>query len=194
MAIKAALTESWSGYNTHLKTGLVRLSFPHLFEKFEKSGKYQAQFYVDKNDKATIKLLNEAIENAKEHGKDAKWGGKIPLDSKITISVKDGDEDADEFPAQEGAMIITAKSERKPKVLDIDGSEMFDQEDIYPGCYVQAIVEAYPYNADGKKGIAFALLGVKKMKDGERLGGGGSTVEDSDFDEAEDDDDDDLGI
>lgn len=190
--MKAKLSPNRSGdYETHLKTGLVRLSFPHLFEKYEKSGKYQAQFYVDKKDKDSIALLNKCIEEAKECGKATKWGNVIP--KKLNISVKDGDEDADEYPAQANQMIITAKSSYKPTVYDKDGSEVFDQEDIYAGCYVQAIVEAYPYNADGSKGVAFALLGVKKMKEGERLGGGGNAVDASDFDEAEEDDDD-LGI
>ena len=192
---QAKLTPNRTGdYDTHLRTGKVKLSFPHLFDKYDKSGKYQAQFMIPKKDKECIKLLEHAIEEAKNYGKATKWGNTIP--KKLKVSVKDGDEDADEYPEQEGCMIVTAKSSYKPSVYDKDGTEAFDAEELYAGCYVQAIIEAYPYDADGSKGVAFALLGVKKLAEGERFGGSGVPVSDDDFDEADDEgeEDDDLGI
>lgn len=190
----AKLTANRTGdYDTHLRTGKVRLSFPHLFEKYEKSGKYQAHFMIPKSDKKCIDLLEKCIEEAKSYGKATKWGNTIP--KKLKISIKDGDEDADEYPEQAGHMIVTAKTSYKPDVYDKDGSEAFDAEDLYAGCYVQAIIEAYPYDSDGSKGVAFALLGVKKIAEGERFGGGGSSVSSDDFDAAdEEDEDDDLGL
>ena len=60
---------------------------------------------------------------------------------------------------------------------------------MYAGCYVQAIFDVYPYNNDSK-GIAFALSGVKKVADGQRLGGGGYKAGADDFDEVEEGDED----
>ena len=188
MAVKAALKENGYGDKTRVKTGKVRLSFPHLFEKYEKSDKYQAVFIVPKGSD-TETIINKAVENAKADGKTRVWGGKMP--GKLPVSLSDGDEpneDGEIFPENEGCILVTAKTKTKPAVFDQDGSEVFDAEEIYPGCYVQAIFEAYPYNNDSK-GIAFALSGVKKVAEGERLGGSGYKAGADDFDEADDDED-----
>jgi hypothetical protein len=191
MAVKAALKENSYGNRTRVKTGKVRLSFPHLFDRYDKSGKYQAVFIVPK-DSDTQKVIDEAVKNAKLDGKTRLWGGKVP--GRLDISMKDGDEpndDGDIYPENEGNNLVTAKSNTKPAVFDTDGSDIFDEEDIYSGCYVQAIFEVYPYNNDSK-GIAFALSGVKKVSDGEHLGGGGYKAGADDFDEVDEDDGDDL--
>lgn len=187
MAIQAKLMANNYGNMTRVKTGKVRLSFPHLFERYEKSDKFQAQFMVPKGSD-TENVLNKAIENAKQDGKTRLWGGKIP--GKVTVSMKDGDEPNDEgevFPDNEGHWLVVAKSTKKPAVFDKDGSDVFDMDDIYAGCYVQAIFDVYPYNNDSK-GIAFALSGIKKLADGEHLGGGGYKPDADAFDEAEEDD------
>ena len=193
MAIKAALKENSFGNKTRVKTGKVRLSFPHLFEKYEKSGKYQAVLIVEKGS-ATEEVINSAIKNAKSDGKTRLWNGKVP--GKLDIAMKDGDEPNDEgetYPESEGCILVTAKTTKKPAVFDMDGGDVFDEDEIYAGCYVQAIFEVYPYNNDSK-GIAFALSGIKKVADGERLSGAGYTADAGDFDELDDDGDDDDGL
>lgn len=189
MAIQAKLSANSYGNKVRVKTGKVRLSFPHLFEKYEKSGKYQAQLMIPKGSD-TETILEKAIINAKEDGKTRLWGGKIPRT--VEISRRDGDEpndDGDTYPENEGHWLIAAKTTKKPPVLDRDGGDIFDEDDIYAGCYVQAIFEVYPYNNDSK-GIGFALCGIKKIADGERLGGGGYKASADDFDEVDDEDDD----
>lgn len=191
MAIKATLSANGYGNMIRVKTNKVRLSFPHLFEKYEKSGKYQCQLMIPKGSD-TEEVLEKAIANAKLDGKTRLWGGKVP--GRLEISRKDGDEPDDEgntYPENEGHWLIAAKSNTKPKVFDKDGSDVFDEEDIYAGCYVQAIFEVYPY-ANDSKGIAFALSGIKKLAEGERLGGGGYKPSADAFDDAEDIEDDDL--
>ena len=71
-------------------TGLVRLSYPHLFEKDEASDKYSASLIVPGDDTESIKVLEAAVELAKEDGKSKKWGGKIP--GKLTEPIHDGSE------------------------------------------------------------------------------------------------------
>jgi len=192
MAVKAVLRENGFGNKVRVRTGKVRLSFPHLFDTYEKSGKYQAQFLIPK-DSDTVKVLNEAIENAKADGKTRLWGGKVP--GNLKMSVKDGDtmvnDDGESYPENEGCIIVTAKTNSKPAVFDTDGGDIFDQDDLYAGCYVQAIFDAYPYTNDSK-GIAFALSGVKKVADGPRIGGGGYKAGAGDFSEVDDEDAEDL--
>jgi hypothetical protein len=190
MAVKAVLKPNNFGNEVRVKTGKVRLSFPHLFEKYEKSDKYQAVFMIPKGSD-TQRIVDEAVSNAKKDGKARLWGGKIP--GKLGVSIKDGDEpneEGDTYPENEGHILLTAKSTKKPPVFDADGNDVFDAEELYSGCYVQAIFDAYPY-ANDSKGVGFSLAGVKKIADGEPLGGNGYKASANDFDDAEDEDDDD---
>ena len=169
-------------------TGLVRLSYPHLFEKDEQSDKYGASLIIPGDDEESIKVLTAAVEAAKIDGKTKKWGGKIP--AKLTLPIHDGEESADTSGAYEGNYYFSARSSSKPKIFDEDGIEIVDSEELYPGCYVRAIIVFYPYNSS-QNGVGAILKGIKKIKDGEPLGGS-SNVSAEDFDEEDDDIDDDL--
>lgn len=174
--------------NGDVITGLVRLSYPHLFEKDEASDKYSASLIIPGDDKESLKVLNEAIEKAKESGKSSEWGGKVP--GKLTLPIHDGAESTDSSGAYEGNYYFSARSSRKPKLFDEDGIEVIDSDDLYPGCYVRAIIAFYPYN-NSQNGVGVILKGIKKVKDGDPLGGSSNVTAD-DFDEEDDDIDDDL--
>ena len=62
--------------------------------------------------------------------------------------------------------------------------------EVYAGCYVNAIVDIYVLKANPGKQIAgrvcATIVSVMLAKDGERFGGGGSVAADSDFDDFED--------
>lgn len=174
--------------NGDVITGLVRLSYPHLFEKDEASDKYSASLIIPGDDKESLKVLNEAIEKAKESGKSSKWGGKVP--SKLTLPIHDGAESTDSSGAYDGNYYFSARSSSKPKLFDEDGIEVIDSDDLYPGCYVRAIIAFYPYN-NSQNGVGVILKGIKKVKDGDPLGGSSNVTAD-DFDEEDDDIDDDL--
>jgi hypothetical protein len=73
-------------------------------------------------------------------------------------------------------------------LFDEDGTEVIEPEDLYPGCYVRAIVAFYPYNTS-QNGIGAILKGIKKVKDGDPLGGSNNVTAD-DFEEDDDVDDD----
>jgi hypothetical protein len=60
--------------------------------------------------------------------------------------------------------------------------EIADPNEIYSGCYVQAVLNLYAYNKNGNSGIGASLLGIRKIKDGEPLTG--SHVSDDDFDDS----------
>lgn len=57
-----------------------------------------------------------------------------------------------------------------------------DPEEVYSGCYVQAVLTLYVYNTSGNKGIGVSLNAIRKIKDGERLAG--TVVSESDWDDS----------
>ena len=73
---------------TNLTFGPVRLSYAFLFDKSDKSNKYQADLLISKEDKEALIAINECIENAKKIGVEKYWNGKVP---EIENPLKDGD-------------------------------------------------------------------------------------------------------
>ncbi len=174
---------------TEMQTGKVRLSFPYLFETYkdnngDDTGKYKATLLIDKGDTMTLPLVKKLFDKAKEDGKTRLWKGKIPkgfIDPLYDGDDKDFDGYADHY-------YLNAKTGWKPKVTDETGEEIFDQEDIYGGCYVRAVLKFLPYD-NSSKGVMCILERLQKLEDGERFGGSAA-----DFDDDDEDDDDDLGI
>lgn len=183
--MSAKLSNNSHGQATRLRTGRVRLSFPHLFERDQMSGKYSATILIDKNDEETVSLMKEAVKNAKADGTERLWGGKEP--SQLRMIVRDGDKS--EHEEEHGCYTISAKSNSRIDVYGKGGVLLDDEDDIYGGCYVQAVIEFFPYNNQGK-GISCTLEGIKKVADGERFGGGSYKAGADDFDDDGDDDDD----
>ena len=174
--------------------GPVRLSYTHVFEKYSadnnpENGKYQTNFLVPKNEKNTIKAINEAIGNAKTDGVTNKWHGKVP--GKLDISFRDGDEkDNDETGLYKGNFYANAKCATRPGLIDKDKTQIVDEEEIYSGCWAILSITFFPYDTNGNKGIACGLNNIMKFKDDEHLGGRVSA--ESDFGDVEIADDDDL--
>lgn len=68
---------------TKVVFGPCRLSYTHVFSKFAPdgdtaSGKYMTNVLIPKEEKETIKAIQQAIETAKKSGIVSKWGGKEP--------------------------------------------------------------------------------------------------------------------
>lgn len=167
----------------------VRLSFTFLPDD---EGVFRTSVLVPKKEKALVKQIEEAIQEAKDYGKDAKWGGKIPRNLKIAW--KDGDEDfdLDDYPENEGHYVLNARSKKKVGLVDADRQPILDNDEIYSGCWAYVSVTSFAYDNESK-GVSFFLNNIMKAKDGERFGGTISTP-DEDFEgiEVVDDEDDDL--
>jgi hypothetical protein len=162
----------------------VRLSFPSLFHKavFDgKETKFEATFLIDKNEQADkIKEIKAAIDAAiKENLK----GAKLPADK---LCMKDGD--GIEYAGYAGHMSLKASSQKRPIVLNRDKTPLTEDDNkLYAGCYVNAIIELWAQNNQFGKRINANLLGVQFFKDGEPFADG-VTASASDFEAFKDED------
>ena len=183
-----------------VSTGIVRLSYVHIAEpkrNLEGKERYSAQIIIDKSDTKTIKRLEAAIAELKSDPKAvAKMEGKTQF---IKLNLRDGDTDAavsDQPETYEGKYFINVNADKQPVCFTRDKVKMdpFDiEEEIYSGVFVQAQLGIFVYNVNGKKGVGFALNGLRKVKDGPRLGGMSVTANDFDDDLGDDlDDEDDI--
>lgn len=181
----------------------IRFSYLHAIQgQLDKKGNtnYGSMIIVDKDDKKTIKLIENAIREAYTEGKGilsmkADADTISPIYSKrLKTTWYDGDEDRPDDPACEGCMFLNTSSNRKVEVFYGNPPvPLTDPDEIYSGMYGRASVvfKAYVTKDGTSKGIACYLNGIQKTKDGAGLGGMGSSRSafDDGFDDLEVDDD-----
>ena len=160
----------------------VRLSFPSIFKRATwegEEGKFEATLLIPKTDKKTKKTLDNAIAEALAEAKV-----KVPKDK---ICFKDGDET--EYDGYEGHWSLKASSKRRPTVIDRDKSPLTeDDEVLYAGCYVNAIIDFWVQNNKWGKRVNANLYGIQFLADGEPFGQGPTDVTEE-FDEVNNDTD-----
>lgn len=169
---------------TSARLGEVRFSYAHVFEPYAseegKEKKYSVCVLVPKTDTATLALIEECVEAAKEAGISGKWGGKLP--KKCGIPLRDGDEECEEKgEAYKGMMFFNCSSKNPVGVRVLDGGkvvEALDQDDFYSGCWGAVTVGFFPYDSNGNKGVGAGLNNLIKTRDDERLAGGTNADED----------------
>ena len=177
--------------STKVVTGKVRFSYVNIFKsrafQADQDAKFSVCLLIPKEDKATLKKIKAAIDEAIQEGISSKWNGKRPANVKLPL--RDGDEErADEAPEYEGMMFLNANSTQKPGIVDKDLNEILDPDEVYSGCWGRASINFYPFSVNGNKGIGVGLNNVQKLKDGEHLGAVRASAE-SDFDDDFEDDD-----
>jgi hypothetical protein len=158
----------------------VRLSYPHLFEKWGKEGdgkkKYSAKFHLDKKTHAAdIKALGAHITEFMTTA----FKGRIPNDK---LFLKDGaNEGKDEL---KDVFLLSASEDKAPDVINRDKSRINENDDIvYAGCYVNVLIRPWAQNNQYGKRVNANLLAVQFVRDGEPF----SSIERPDVDEAFDD-------
>lgn len=178
--------------STKVITGKVRFSYVNIFKSRAFSGsddeKFSICLLIDKEDKKTLKAINNAVQAAIQDGISSKWNGKKPANLKLPL--RDGDEDRPEAPEYAGMMFLNANSTQKPGIVDRNLMEIIDPDEVYSGCYGRASINFYPFNVNGNRGIGVGLNNIQKLTDGERLGSTRASAE-SDFggDDFQDDED-----
>lgn len=168
---------------SQIKLKNVRLSFPSLFKKATfkgVEGKYEATLLLNKEEHADeIAEIKAAIQS--KITEDLK-GAKLGADK---ICLKDGDEI--EYDGYAGHFSIKASNSKRPLIIDRDRTPLTEDDNkLYAGCYVNAIIELWAQNNDFGKRINANLLGIQFFKDGEPFGDGVNAKAD-DFDAFGDD-------
>ena len=185
----------------------VRLSYPYLFapRKREEKGAikltYEAVLLYPKANLplfgitsagAKLNIADECLRIAKEH-----WGDKaieLVQNEIIKNPFKDGDgkdglnqKTGERTVGYAGHKFIRVASggDRPPALygahLGADGKlvKLTDPASLYPGCYVNAVVNAFTWENDlGGRGISFGLSMMQFAKDGERISTGGPPAAD----------------
>lgn len=168
----------------------VRLAFPNVFSpramKDDKTGetrkRYDATFIFSPEHEAFQASQQAIIKVAKQ-----KWGddkglayAKALLQRDQTC-LHDGALKALKYEGFAGNWYISASNRTRPVVVHCvkdpatGKAKVLTEADgvIYAGCYVNAIIEVYPFEGrEGKKdGIYATLLGIQFAADGEAFGG-----------------------
>lgn len=171
---------------TSVRLGEVRFSYANVFAPRKNEdgsdGKYSVMLLIPKSDAQAKKLIEAAVEAAKQAGVQSKWGGKMPSAAKLHLPLRDGDDEFPDDPTYEGMWFMNASSTPKPGVRVLENgvmSEALDSDDFYSGCWGAVVVNFFPYSVSGNVGVAAGLNNLIKTRDDERLGGGRSA--DADF-------------
>ena len=165
--------------STKVVTGVVRLSYEHVWEPASVNGsnpKYSVSLIIPKSDTKTIAAINQAIENAIRDGA-AKFGGKIPPKGALKLPLRDGDTERED-EAYRDAYFINANSTTAPQIVDRSVQPILDRSEVYSGCYARVSINFYAFNSNGNRGIACGLGNIQKVRDGEPLGGKTSAADD----------------
>ena len=164
---------------TKVVTGVVRLSYEHVWEPASVNGsnpKYSVSLIIPKSDTKTLAAINQAIDNAIRDGA-AKFGGKIPPKGALKLPLRDGDTERED-EAYRDAYFINANSTTAPQIVDRAVQPILDRSEVYSGCYARVSINFYAFNSNGNKGVACGLGNIQKVRDGEPLGGKTSAADD----------------
>lgn len=177
----------------YMMTPNFRVSFPVLDKA--------AQILDSGDPKFSLTMIFDTVEIAKDPAQQKLWDamvasvdsaakekfGEMPkvfkkpfLKGDEQVSQKTGEP----YDGYAGCVILrtTAGLKSRPALVGPDKSGI-DAAEIYSGCYARAKVRPYGWDF-AKKGVSFGLGNVQKVRDGEALGGGGTSAED-DFDAIE---------
>ena len=157
----------------------TRLSYFHGWEPTSINGgpeRYSVSVLIPKDDKETVKAINDAVDAAIEEG-IAKFGGKKPNKAAIKLPLRDGDTERED-EAYAGHWFINANSKTAPQIVDKAVKPILDRDEVYSGCYARVSLNFYAFNSNGNKGIACGLGNIQKIIDGEPLGGRSSATDD----------------
>lgn len=166
----------------------VRFLWPHVFEKRvneDGEDKFEVLIQIPYKNKKAIALVEDAIDAAIFRGFSGELSEKSTFkkgtkETALKLPLKDGSdkEDAEYGDLFEGYMYLTARSARKPSVLDCNGQQILDADEFYSGVIGAVSVTVFPYN-NKSQGVSIQLNHLMKLSDGERIGGGAISADDA---------------
>jgi hypothetical protein len=170
-------------------TPVATLSYPHLAKAQESSNpnskpKFSGTLVFSGKDKSVLAAMEAEARQVAIEALGEKKGKAFPLFGGKGSAFRT--DNAEKYPTIEEAITIGARSDRKPGLVyrHVDPSTIDattgkgkpakvaedDIEDVfYPGVQVIALVKPYWYDREGNKGIGWALNGLQKWAEGERL-------------------------
>lgn len=157
-----------------LITPKFRVSFPSVItpRMNEMNGKDEFSLTALFPDGSDLTALRKAADEAlvKKFGADkTKWPRKL----KDPFRDQDERAKAGVLPDghKAGNIFMTLKSTKRPGLVNRQRNPIANEEDFYAGCWAHAYVQPYAYDVAGSQGVAFALIHVQKLEDGEPLTG-----------------------
>lgn len=165
---------------TEFGTGEVRIKWPQVFTVDKKTGKYAVTCMLPKANVQVKAKMDAAIEAAKRCDRALRlWGGNTPMNLHIPIWDGDGvNKNGEQYgPECKGCWVFTASSNPehspKPRVVHRDNleEEILDASQIYSGMYGIVLINCYPYDVSGNRGIGFGFDSLIKTRDGEVIAG-----------------------
>lgn len=174
---------AWAKYpcvtnaNGNVRTGPVRLSFPHLFERQEpmkgqREGKYGCALLFPIG--VDVSKLKAAAGDALK----AKWPGDSKPGKLKSPFLDAHDTQPDTEGYEKGMLLIRANSTQRPQVVNRKLQPITSPELVYAGAWVLATLRAFAYDVDLNKGISFGLQNIMLFADGEPFGGKASAQQD----------------
>lgn len=164
---------------TRFTTGKARLTYAFLWtprsasedSDDQKGKKYSASVLIPKTDQQTIERFNIAFQHAVALGQQKGfWGASLP--SSFKFPLRDGDaECAEKGEEYAGHWFLNASAVRQPQIVDINRNDIWEESDVYSGCYARVCINLFPFSHKGNRGIGCGLEAVQKICDGEPLCG-----------------------
>jgi len=152
-----------------------RIDYPMVFKARSVNGsapKFSATIILDKDDYDQIEICLKGIQSALDYGKERLgWSDTDIMSKKFRNPLRDGDEDKPGNEVYANASYIQAYSaEDKPVVVvDAQRQPITSPQEIQSGDEVWMVLRFYPFGKNDNLGIAVALLGVQKIRSGERI-------------------------
>lgn len=162
--------------NGNYRTGPVRGSFIHLFERSKPiapnpTGKYTFTALFPPS--ADLSVLKQAATAAALE----KWPRAGQSDGPTLHSPFRQQTEKAKFDGykNEGGVFITAVADqRQPYIVDAQGAPITDPKLVQSGFWYLAVVRPFVFDAGMKKGVSFGINGVMLIAKDKEFGGGGS--------------------
>lgn len=144
-------------------------SFFHIFEPYDKSGKFEVTLLLDKGS-AGLKELEAAVDKVGAE----KFGAKEFIKIKASLiaanhfPIRDGDLKS-EYAGFEGRMAVKTKNEVRPRLVDQAVNDVIDKSKIYPGLIINAHLQLSAFANDKGKFIRIKTVGIQIVRDGTKL-------------------------
>jgi len=168
-----------------MMTGEFRVSYANVLkpqkketpespDKFSMSMIFNKKKLKDPAEKAAFIALKAACEAmaAAEHAA----GCKRPM------PIRDGDEKEWKGEGESpyaGAYYCECTTKFAPECFDRNKQDILSENEFYNGCYARARVHVYAWHNNGG-GVSVGFDAVQKLKDGDKIGGGGDAKTDFD--------------